>query len=216
MAARPSINLSKVSIFDWLVMGGGLLALIFSCFSYYTVNILGYSALSKSAWHGFFGWFGALLVFLAALAVAAKVFAKINQPLLPLITLALAGLGLIMVFISLFVWPTMSFTFMGDTETIGASDFGNSSGMASPGRGGGFWICFVFTIVAVAGAVMTYLNEQKKAKPQPVYGGFGAPAAQGFGQPQPGFAQPQQPQFPQQAPVVPPADQVPPVVPPVA
>jgi len=234
VAPRPAFDFSKVSIFEWLVMGGGLLAFIFSFLpafkitgfscsgsmggglftcddvNTYTSSMFAGVDTSVNAWSLFLAWFGALLVLFAAIVVAAKVFANINQPMLPMIALGLSGIGFILLFIALFVSPTNS------TIQAGLAQL-NGTGMTlglNWTREVGFWLMLVCALAALAGAVMMFMGTQKKV-PQATYGGYGAPAT-GYAQPQPGFAQPQQAQFPQQAPQVPPDGQVPPVVPPVA
>ena len=51
--------------FDLAIMGAGVLMFIWSLLPYYTVSFDGGAGFSSSgsvtAWHGFFGWFGALL-----------------------------------------------------------------------------------------------------------------------------------------------------------
>lgn len=222
VAARPAIDFSKISIFEWLVMGGGLLAFIFSFlpafkFTGFTcsgtimgVNVcdevnseLGYlfngASTSVNAWALFVAWAGALLLLFAAAAMAAKVFANLRQAMLPLITLALAGLGFVLVLLGLFVNPTNSEIKQGLDEV---NSLGINIGLKWT-REVGYWLMLICAIAVVVGAVMLYLDEHKAAAPQPVYGGFAPQAAPGFAQPyaapapQPQFPTP--PQFPQAA-----------------
>src|SRR6476660_6039976 len=75
---------SAVSPLDWALIAGGVIALIFSFFQYYTAEFtdrikeqvcnrtdipssvrVGCDGDSASAWHGFFGWFGVVLLLVA-------------------------------------------------------------------------------------------------------------------------------------------------------
>ena len=165
-APKPA---APVSIFAWLVMAGGALALICSFLPYYTIKatVPGYGSESDwgNAWNGFFGWFGILMLLAAAAIVAAQVFADLKQPQMPLISLGLAGIGLILVVIALFVFP-------------GKSDLESAAGMTidqlenygvtvDMGRSVGYWLSLVCAVVAVVGAVMFYMEAQKAATPAP-------------------------------------------------
>ena len=68
-AAPIAFNPAAVHRLDWAILGAGVLAMLFSFFDYYTFSASSsfYSvSASASAWHGFFGWFGALCAFAAA------------------------------------------------------------------------------------------------------------------------------------------------------
>src|SRR4051812_26297170 len=86
-APQGGFNASNVNPLDWGIIGAGALAFIFSLFRYYTVTVSfgGQSAsASASAWHGFFGWFAALLAVAGAAVVAMDLFAP--QVKLPIAT----------------------------------------------------------------------------------------------------------------------------------
>ena len=126
------IDLRTVHPLDAAVIVAALFALIFSCFLYYTYRAVGDArqrcisgfvlsdlgnALcngdSASAWHGLFGWLGAVLVLLAGLAVAAAVF--VPHLALPapmrLVGVGLGALGVISTLIAYFVvpdWPPVA------------------------------------------------------------------------------------------------------------
>ena len=184
-APKPAFDFSKISPFVWVTFGGGLLAFIFSFLPYYTVTASGYGlsqSASAGAWHGFFGWFGALVLLLAALAAVAfavlKALGTFDNATAPLITLLMAGLGLICVIVALFVFPA-------DTSSV--SGYGIS---VDTGRGVGYWLSLVCAVVTVVGAVMFYLEAQKAAKPAlAAYPQAGYPQA---GYPQTAPAYPQQ------------------------
>src|SRR4051812_21258518 len=60
-----SFNPRTVDPLDWGIIAAGLIAFIFSLFQFYkyTLSVAGVGRASESvsAWHGFFGWFGALV-----------------------------------------------------------------------------------------------------------------------------------------------------------
>src|SRR3954454_7910684 len=89
-----SFDPKSVNQLDWGIIAAGLLAFIFSMFSYYTVDVnirgLGSGSESASAWHGFFGWAAALLALVGGGLVAMELFAP--QVKLPVKT-RLASLG---------------------------------------------------------------------------------------------------------------------------
>jgi len=188
---KSNIDLTKISIFAWLTMGGGLLALIFSFIPrYYTFNFgsifgVNLGSYGATAWHNFFGWFGVLLLLAAAAVTSLKTFTNFDNPNLPLGVLAGAGVGFICVLLSLFI----------------------PSGIS---RGFSYWAVLVLAAATAVGALMMYLNAPKPA-PAPGFPG----AVPAFQQPvAPGFPQPAAPGFPQAAPVYPP--QAAPVYPPQA
>jgi len=192
---KSNIDLAKISIFAWLTMGGGLLALIFSFIPrYYAVNLgsvfgVNLGTIGVSAWTNFFGWFGVLLVLAAAVVTGLKTFTNFDNPNLSIGVLGGAGLGFICVLLSLFI-PT------------------------GIGRGFSYWIVFVMAAAATVGALMTYMNAPKAtpvagfpgfpggtpAFQQPVAPGYPQPAAPGYPQPTaPGYPQPTAPGYPQAA-----------------
>jgi hypothetical protein len=121
------IGVASVNPLDLTLVVGGVVALIFSFFEYYTVELTQRfqtqlcdndpipasakaicSGTSASAWHGLFGWFGAVLLLVAAVFVVVQVFAPHTMsPHAPtrLITLVLCGAGLLCTVIALFVIP---------------------------------------------------------------------------------------------------------------
>ena len=122
---------------DLAVVGAGALALIFSFFSsFYTASFHSefYSASSgESAWHGFFGWAGVLLLLAAAAVTAAKIV-KVQVPNGEIIVAGTAVVGLLCVLLAMFVDPG---------NTGGASAFG-----VSIGRGWTYWVVFILAIVS--------------------------------------------------------------------
>jgi hypothetical protein len=146
-APQGGFNASNVNPLDWGIIGAGVLAFIFSLFSYYTVTVSfgGQSAsASASAWHGFFGWFAALLAVAGAAVVAMDLFAP--QVKLPIATrlagLALFAVATLCVILALFVFPG------GDVSGVGVDE----------GHGFGYWASL---IVILAGTVLSLMRLQQ-------------------------------------------------------
>src|SRR4051812_29461492 len=127
-APRQGFNFASLSPLDWGMLAAGPLALIFSFFGYYSAEFgdrfkavtgacaqpsgnpdieTGCSGDTASAWHGFFGWFGVLLLLLASLLVAVAIFApRVGKPVqMRLFGLAAAAAGLLCTFLALFIDP---------------------------------------------------------------------------------------------------------------
>ena len=66
--SRPRVEIRRPQPLDLVVVAAGALAVAFSFVSYYTVTIQTVSS-RTSAWHGFWGWFGAVLAAVAAALV---------------------------------------------------------------------------------------------------------------------------------------------------
>jgi hypothetical protein len=137
-----------VDSLDWGIIAAGLLAMLFSFFGYYkyTVKIDGFGSSSAtfSAWHGFFGWFGALVAFAAAAVLAANLIAKISLPF-PVRLAVLGGfaLALLCAILALFVVP-------GNTSGV------NGLGVhLDKGHGFSYWISLV---VLLAGTGLAFVR----------------------------------------------------------
>ena len=178
-----------VNPLDWAIMVGAVLALIFSFFDFYKYTATGPDAqqachtvtgvplvhalcngVGNSAWHGFFGWFGVLLVLVAGVVVAVALFAP--QVTLPaparMIALVLAALGFIFVLVALFVVPD------GDYQ---GSTIPADSSLIDAGHGFAYWV--VLIVAAVVTALCALRLVQTK-------GGTGVGTAAGAGMSQPG------------------------------
>lgn len=126
--------------FDLGVMGAGVLAFIGSLLPYYTVHIAGLGGGSATAWHGFFGWFAALLALAGAGILAAWVFAKVSFPFpIRLTVLGIFGVSLICVIIAGLTWPG---------APSGSGDL--------TGHGFGYWLSLV---VIIAGGVLAFMRK---------------------------------------------------------
>ena len=143
-------NPSAVNPLDWGILAAGFFALIFSFVSYYTVTAH-FAGLSKSggenAWHGFFGWFAALVALAAAGVLAAQIFQPAMRFPFPVRLAVLGGfaLSLLCIILAAFITP-------GKASSASLKGTGVS---ADYGRGAGFWLSL---IVILAGTVMSFLR----------------------------------------------------------
>jgi len=116
----------------------GLLAFIFSLFPFYKASfsgtVLGSSSTSETAWHGFFGWFAALVALAVAVLVALHLLGIrfLDASLTRLIALGGFALSLLCLLIALFVIP-------GKADIDGV-DFGH---------GVGYWLCLIVVLVGL-------------------------------------------------------------------
>jgi hypothetical protein len=152
-AQSSAFNPAAVSPYDWGILAAGFLALVFSWFSYYTVKVsfLGLSRSdSEGAWHGFFGWFAALLALAAAALLAIHLFAPSARLPFPLRLTIFGGFALALVFliIAAFVTPGAA-----SASELSAAAGGRVS--VDYGRGVGFYLSL---IVILAGGVLSFLR----------------------------------------------------------
>src|SRR4051794_21271934 len=179
-APQGGFDPKTVNSLDWGILGIGLLTFIFSFVDWYSFSEGGFSV-SENAWHGFFGWFAALLAVAGAALVAMELFAP--QVKLPIAT-RLAGLGCfavatLFVIIALFVFPG------GDVSGPGVDE----------GHGFGYWVSL---IVIIAGTVLSLMRLQQPGGKlpgalgnMPTIGGHGPHGgAGGPGQPPQGYNPP--------------------------
>jgi hypothetical protein len=141
---------------DWGIIGAGVLAFLFSLFGYYTYTVsasaLGVTQSASqtySAWHGFFGWFGALVAIAAAIVLALNLIAKIELPF-PVRLAVLGGfaLSLLCVLLALLIVPLP-----GDASA--ASAFGIK---IDKGHGFGYWLSLLSIL---AGTVLSFMRFQQ-------------------------------------------------------
>jgi hypothetical protein len=158
---------------DWVILSAGLLAFVFSFPSYYvgkaTSKITGKdcpalsaSAVrgSESAWHGFFGWFAALVAVLAAILLTLHLFGpKLAIPI-RLVVFGGFALALLSVILAYFIHPG---TGQGGTRSgqIGGCTLKFE---AHIGHGFGYWASL---IVIAVGAVVAYLQLRDSGEAVP-------------------------------------------------
>lgn len=127
---RSAFDARTISPLDWGILACGCLAFIFSFMSYYTFFVF-----SATAWHGFFGWFAALVALAAATVLAVGLF--LPQVTLPHRPLTLAGFGV----------ATLCVILAGLVDPSGASGLS---------RGAGYYLSLV---VILAGFALAYVRS---------------------------------------------------------
>jgi hypothetical protein len=141
---------------DWGIIGTGVLAFLFSLFGYYKytakVNLAGFSQSQSetwSAWHGFFGWFAALVALAAAVVLALNLIAKIELPF-PVRLAVLAGFAfaLLLTILALLVVPTPN----------GFSEVSSVGIKTSKGHGFGYWLSLLSIL---GGTVLSFMRFQQ-------------------------------------------------------
>ncbi len=138
---------------DWVLLAAGPLTLIFSLMPYYTAkaSYMGFSrSAHENAWHGFFGWFGAIVALAASVIIALELFApgQVKLPVpAPLAVLGLFGLAFVCYLLAWFITPGV-----GDIPSEIKVDFG---------RGIGFYLGLIFIL---AGGVVAFLRFQRAGK----------------------------------------------------
>ena len=142
-------TLKKADRLDLAVIGAGVLALLASLLPYYTVSVEGFGASASSsanAWHGFFGWFGAVLALAAALLLVAKILG-VSLPL-PVRTtvLGLFAAAALCTLLALVVTPG------GDCEDVALME--GVCDAIDQGHGIGYWLALLATLGGTALAVV--------------------------------------------------------------
>ncbi len=130
--------------YDLGIVIAGVLIFLISLFpGYYTVEVsggLGFSGSdSVSAWHGFFGWFGALLALAAAVLVALPLFNVRLQFPIRTAVLALFGAATLCLLIAFFVIPG------GDCQGIQACE-----DAIDFGHGFSYWLSLLLVLGGLA------------------------------------------------------------------
>jgi len=142
-----------VDVKDWAIIGLGVLTLLFSIFGYYkytvTVKILNVSRSESqtfSAWHGFFGWFAAILAVAAAIVLALNLIMKVSFKFpVRLYVLGAFALATLCTLLALFIVPGVK-----DSATAAAVGI-----KIDKGHGFSYWLSFIFLIAAT---VLSYLR----------------------------------------------------------
>lgn len=139
---RARIELRAPQPLDLVVVAAGVLALTFSFFGYYTVMIQNVSS-TTSAWHGFWGWFGAALAAMAALLVAVAWISPVLSP-------RFACLGGFVLFAAATV-STVVALFENGYDTSGPRAYAMR---VDDGHGFGYWISLASIIVGAAASLI--------------------------------------------------------------
>ncbi len=140
--------MSKVTTSDWIVIGSGLVLLIFSFFGWLSASAslgagFGSYSYSYGAWHEYW-WLATLLGLAVAVVVAMRVFASQPLPQIkPVFLVGAAALGFVITLISL----------------IEIFAKGSSGPGFSVGPGFGIWVCL---IVSAAQTYFVWLWAQRQ------------------------------------------------------
>jgi len=170
----PTPSAQPKSSQDLVAAIAGVLAFLCSFISYYqftVITISGDQAVSLSAWHGFFGWFGCLLALVAGALAAASYMQMVPSATAKnarLGVVGLFGLSTLFIFISLFVTVNATITILGQQMTV--NDLFNMFGsvnMAGTGAIGAL-------VWSVLGLIMAILSMRKASKEAALAPGYAA------------------------------------------
>jgi hypothetical protein len=146
-SSGPQVNLNNVSISDWIVIGAGLVLLIFSFFGWLSYSYdLGYGysgGISVGAWHQYW-WIATILGVAVAVVVGLRAAMGQNINIQPLFLVIGAGVGFLVTLIALI---QIFVSYSGD------------SAYSSAGPGFGIWVCL---IVSLAQTYFVWLWAQKQ------------------------------------------------------
>jgi hypothetical protein len=138
-------------------MGAGVLAIIFSFFSYYTASLrTPVFTITQSfwAWHGFFGWFAAVVALVAAAVLSVVVLGHVSVPFHRQATVVGFAIATVSVLVALWVLP-------------GSVPHGSD---VSNGRGVGYWLSL---IVIALGLVLAFLRMRDSGAGRQNHSGVG-------------------------------------------
>ncbi|MDX6296546.1 MAG: hypothetical protein QOI51_403 [Nocardioidaceae bacterium] len=129
--------------YDLGIIGAGERAFRLSLIpGYYTASVPGFSD-NFNAWHGFFGWFAALLALVGAGLLAARLFANVTLPVpLRLTVLGLFGAAFVFTIIAGLTWAGL------DTHGVDVGKY--------TGHGVIYWLSL---IVILAGGALAFLRK---------------------------------------------------------
>ena len=149
-ASAATATLKSAHPLDLGSIGAGLVVFIASLLPYYTVSVEVMdisSGASANAWHGFFGWFGALLALAATGILVARLLGVLPALPVPVRTavLGLFAVATLCTLLALFVTPGGD---CDDSIMAGACD------MIDQGHGVGYWLALLATIAGTALAAL--------------------------------------------------------------
>lgn len=146
-AASAAEALKGADRLDLATIAAGLVAFVASLMPYYTVSVKGFGGDSATAWHGFFGWFGAVCALAAAIVLVLKIVGIALPVPVRTLVLGLFGLATACTLLALFVFPGGGCddgTFMADSVC----------GMIDQGHGIGYWLALLSVGAGTALAAM--------------------------------------------------------------
>lgn len=150
-ASEAMETLKKGAPLDLATIGAGLLVFLCSFLPYYTVSVDAFGAsstASATAWHGLFGWLGALLALAAAVVLVARLLDVALPVKLPVRTLVLGlfAAATVSTLLALFVVPGGSC----DDSLFG----GSVCDLIDQGHGFGYWLALLGSIAGTALAAL--------------------------------------------------------------
>jgi hypothetical protein len=155
MTSTQRSALDQITPLDIAIIGAGATAFVFSFFGYYTATVSGYTR-TTGAWHGFFGWFAAVvallgaLVLLVAVGVPGRRFAPPYRSILVLFMIATVSV--------------LAALFTSGFDTSGVHALGVA---ADTGHGYGYWTSLI-VIIAATGMALVRLVQSGVRLPGPM------------------------------------------------
>ena len=149
--AQAKAAFSGAHKFDLGIIAAGIVTFFASMLPYYTYSVSagGFSSsASVSGWHGFFGWFGALLALVGAGLVVAKILGVSLPVPVAIAVLGCFGLALVCTILALFVFPG------GSCPDLNVGGFS-----CDTGHGFGYWLALLATLAGTGLAFLRYQEE---------------------------------------------------------
>lgn len=147
MISKQPSAYAPITPLDIGIVGAGVLAFVFSFISYYTVTVSG-STRTTGAWHGFYGWFAAVVALLGALVLVAA-FVSPGQRWSPPYRVVLV----------VFTIATLSVVAALFTSGFGTSRVHALGVAADTGHGYGYWTSLVAIIAGTAMSLGRVVQE---------------------------------------------------------
>ncbi|MBS2940247.1 DUF5336 domain-containing protein [Nocardioides sp. J2M5] len=142
-------TLKKGNPLDLATIGAGLVVFLGSFLPYYTVSVDAFgasSSASATAWHGFFGWFGALLALAGAVVLVLHLLSRPLPVPVRLTVLGLFAVAALCTLLALFVLPGGSC----DDTLFG----GSVCDLIDQGHGIGYWLALLGSLAGTALAAL--------------------------------------------------------------
>jgi uncharacterized membrane protein YccF (DUF307 family) len=148
---------------DLGMIAAAVVIFLLSFFPYYTAKVevngggdiadligTGSSSTSFSAWHGFFGWFAALVALAVAVVLVLRLLGiGLDAATSRIVVLAGSAVVALCVVLALFVFPD------GGADLEGSFDLGGGVSMdTSSGHGFGYWLSLLLALGLVAVAAL--------------------------------------------------------------